>query len=93
MKKFIILIPIFNDWKSLEKLLNEINNNINDSTNDKLIYGIIDPEENNLSLDMWAKSDGREIKDVFKRINFNNSSKQNLYYEVSYCKMDIWINL
>jgi len=28
MKKFIILIPIFNDWKSLEKLLNEINENI-----------------------------------------------------------------
>ena len=57
----------------------EINNNINDSTNDKLIYGIIDPEENNLSLDMWAKSDGREIKDVFKRINkitLSNSAEE-----------------
>jgi hypothetical protein len=28
MKKFIILIPIFNDWESLQKLLSEINNNI-----------------------------------------------------------------
>jgi polyisoprenyl-phosphate glycosyltransferase len=28
MKKFIILIPIFNDWESLEKLLSDINNNI-----------------------------------------------------------------
>ena len=28
MKKFTILIPIFNDWESLEKLLNDINNNI-----------------------------------------------------------------
>jgi len=28
MKKFTILIPIFNDWESLEKLLNEINDNI-----------------------------------------------------------------
>ena len=28
MKKFTILIPIFNDWESLEKLLSEINNNI-----------------------------------------------------------------
>jgi len=30
MKKFIILIPIFNDWESLEKLLIEINDNIKD---------------------------------------------------------------
>ena len=30
MKKFTILIPIFNDWESLEKLLNEINHNIRD---------------------------------------------------------------
>ena len=30
MKKFIILIPIFNDWESLEKLLHEIDNNIKD---------------------------------------------------------------
>ena len=28
MKKIIILIPVFNDWKSLKKLLNEINKNI-----------------------------------------------------------------
>ena len=28
MKKFIILIPIFNDWKSFEKLLSEVNDNI-----------------------------------------------------------------
>ena len=30
MKKFTILIPIFNDWESLEKLLNKINDNIKD---------------------------------------------------------------
>ena len=28
MKKFIILIPVFNDWESLKKLLNEINENL-----------------------------------------------------------------
>jgi polyisoprenyl-phosphate glycosyltransferase len=28
VKKFTILIPIFNDWESLEKLLNDINSNI-----------------------------------------------------------------
>ena len=29
MKKIIILIPVFNDWESLTKLINEINENIN----------------------------------------------------------------
>ena len=28
MKKFIILIPLFNDWKSVSKLLNEINSQV-----------------------------------------------------------------
>ena len=28
MKKFIILIPVYNDWESLKKLLSEINENI-----------------------------------------------------------------
>ena len=28
MKKIIILIPVYNDWESLNKLLNEINENI-----------------------------------------------------------------
>jgi len=30
MKKIIILIPIYNDWTSLNKLMNEINDNINE---------------------------------------------------------------
>ena len=28
MKKIIILIPVYNDWESLNKLLTEINENI-----------------------------------------------------------------
>ena len=28
MKKIIILIPVYNDWESLKKLINEINENI-----------------------------------------------------------------
>ena len=32
MKKFTILIPVYNDWDSLKKLLNNINNNIKDFT-------------------------------------------------------------
>ena len=30
MKKIIILIPVFNDWDSLKKLIEEINENIKD---------------------------------------------------------------
>jgi len=30
MKKFIILIPLYNDWKSVTKLLNEIDTQVND---------------------------------------------------------------
>ena len=32
MKKFTILIPVYNDWDSLKKLLNNINNNIKNFT-------------------------------------------------------------
>jgi hypothetical protein len=34
-----------------------------------LIYGIFDPDENNLTLDMWANSEGTRIKDTLDRIN------------------------
>ena len=33
MKKVIILIPVFNDWESLIKLVNEINDNVRDYKN------------------------------------------------------------
>ena len=33
MKRIIILIPVFNDWESLKKLLGEINNSIQDIGN------------------------------------------------------------
>ena len=41
----------------------------------KTLYGIYDPGENNLSLHMWSKSDGNEIKNIFKRINKIKLSK------------------
>ena len=36
---------------------------------DEKIYGIIDPEENNLTLNMWRNTDGKQIKATFKRLN------------------------
>ncbi len=35
MKKFVILIPVYNDWESLKKLLININENIQDIKNVK----------------------------------------------------------
>ena len=33
MKKIIILIPVYNDWESLKKLIEEINDNIKNLKN------------------------------------------------------------
>ena len=41
MKKFTILIPVYNDWQSLEKLLNNINDNIKNISNTKFSCVII----------------------------------------------------
>jgi len=35
----------------------------------KSMYGIFEPAENNLTLDMWANSEGTKIKDTIERIN------------------------
>ena len=51
-----------------------ISNNFNTSEDTKPIYGIYDPEENNLSLSMWSQTDGEDIKSSFKRINKINLS-------------------
>ena len=37
--------------------------------NKNLVYGIFDPDENNLTLDMWVNSEGTRVKDTIERIN------------------------
>ena len=58
MKKIIILIPVFNDWESLKKLIQEINENI------KLF--------NNISFDCLIINDASTIQlpDLIKPIKF-----------------------
>ena len=41
VKRFTILIPIYNDWESLKKLLNNINDNIKNISNTKFSCVII----------------------------------------------------
>ena len=65
------------------KIIVEIDENkIMDSN--KSIIGIFDPEENNFNLNMWARSDGIEIKKILKRIDKLNLSKlsEDLLYQV-----------
>ena len=45
-----------------------INSNTIDISNN-LIYGIFDPEENNLTIDMWVNSEGTRVKDTIERID------------------------
>ncbi len=65
---------------SLEKSVSKININTKvpkeidvnttiSEINKNLIYGIYDPDENNLTLDMWVNSEGTRIKDTIERIN------------------------
>ena len=39
------------------------------------IVGLYDPEENGLDIDMWSKSNGDQILNIFKRINKMDLSK------------------
>ena len=56
--------------KSITQLSDiKIDKDVADSHLEHPLFGILDPEENNLSLNMWMQSDGKEIKDIFKRIN------------------------
>ena len=50
--------------------LKEISINSNTlEVNNNFIYGIFDPEENNLTIDMWVNSEGTRVKDTIERIN------------------------
>jgi hypothetical protein len=42
--------------------------------NQDAVYGIFDPEVNNLTIDMWVNSEGTRVKDTIDRINKMNLS-------------------
>jgi hypothetical protein len=51
----------------LPKEINIDSGSLDNSNN--LVYGIFDPEENNLTLDMWVNSEGTRVKDTINRIS------------------------
>ena len=71
-KDITIDSPIISD--DVSKIIIKIDENkIEDST--RSVIGIFDPEENNFNLNMWLNSDGKDIKNVLKRINKLKLSK------------------
>ena len=38
-------------------------------TYNNTIVGLFDPEENNFDLNMWTSSNGKDVKDILKRLN------------------------
>ena len=45
----------------------EISDEIKNTQESFAVSGIYDPEENDLSLNIWSKSDGNDIKEIMKR--------------------------
>ena len=62
MKKFIILIPIYNDWESLRKLLSNINDNIKDIPDTEFSCVIINNSSTTNSSDIKIPSNIYSIK-------------------------------
>ena len=66
---------------SIYKMQSQKNDEVNIEEDQKLIsnkikiVGLYDPAENGLDINMWSKSNGDQILDIFKRINKMNLSK------------------
>ena len=72
LEEEIIKSPILSDEKKDDSLsINELELNQSEQT----IIGLYDPEDHNFNLNMWEKSDGNDVKKIFKRIEKLNLSK------------------
>ena len=45
------------------------------NSDDIRIFGLYDPEENSLDINMWSNSDGDQLKNIFKKLDKINLSK------------------
>jgi len=59
-------ISLKNNLINKESLITEISTF---QKEEEELYGLFDPEENDLNLSMWQNTDGKDIKEVFSRIN------------------------
>ena len=82
MKKFIILIPLYNDWKSVSKLLYEIDSQINNWDAEVSIIIVNDASTEKKS-DLDSNFKKIKISQDFKHERKQSSSKM-------YCR---WIKI
>ena len=69
MKKFIILIPVFNDWESLSKLIKDISLELKALKNDKFKFVIINDGSTNLQPKIDKPNNILSIKILNMKIN------------------------
>ena len=64
------------DSKKKENLNSKINitKQIDSGEKNIKLFGLFDPEKNNFNLNMWTRSNGKDVKDTFMRINKINLS-------------------
>ena len=69
-------------YDSIKPIENKIQEEENLKEKNKIVVGIFDPEENNLTIDMWKKSKEDEIINQLKKIENINLSKdaENILY-------------
>ena len=62
-------------YDSLKPIENNIEEDSKLTSKENKIFGLLDPEENNLTIDMWNNSDGKIILDKLKKIGQLKLSK------------------
>ena len=60
-------MSIYDMQAAKENNLIQLENNL--VTKDKGIFGLYDPEDNGLKIDMWINSDGDQLKNIISKIN------------------------
>ena len=69
MKKFIILIPVFNDWESLSKLIKDISLQLKDLKNDKFKFVILNDGSTNSQPKFFKPKNILSLKILNMKIN------------------------
>ena len=85
MKKFIILIPLYNDWKSVTKLLNEIDKQVNvwDAELSVIIVNDASTEERPVITSNYKKGCSKSITSISGSLVLLESREQVCHLKIS----------
>ena len=82
MKKYIIIIPVYNDWKSVFKLINNIDLQINDEAIDVLIINDASTDNFDCSQKQYSKINSIKIINLIK----NGGHRKAIATGLKYCQ-------